>query len=110
MSARLFCGFCGKGQDGAAHLIAGPVALICDECVELCAFILCEQRCKTRLASASPSGADVREIAHTPIASGRPRKIKTMREPTSGPGLSYEGFEATRRAEASPQALGPADE
>lgn len=36
----LYCSFCGKSQHSVKRLIAGPVALICDECVELCNEIL----------------------------------------------------------------------
>ena len=36
----LCCSFCGKPQDQAARLIAGPGVCICDECVELCLSIL----------------------------------------------------------------------
>jgi ATP-dependent protease Clp ATPase subunit len=41
---RLFCDFCGKAADEVGHLIAGPKAFICDECVDLCAFIVAERR------------------------------------------------------------------
>ena len=37
---KLFCSFCGKGQDEVRKLIAGPSVYICDECVELCNDIL----------------------------------------------------------------------
>ncbi len=30
------CSFCGKSQDEAGQIIAGPGVFICDECVELC--------------------------------------------------------------------------
>jgi len=36
------CSFCGKGEDDAARLIAGPGVFICDECVALCNEILAE--------------------------------------------------------------------
>lgn len=48
--------------------------------------------------------ASAHDIIFAPLSSGRPRKVKTVR------GLSYDDFEATRSAEASPQAPGPADE
>lgn len=38
----LCCSFCGKPQDQASRLIAGPGVCICDECVELCLSILNE--------------------------------------------------------------------
>ena len=38
------CSFCGKTQDQARKLIAGPNgAYICDECVEICAEIIEEE-------------------------------------------------------------------
>lgn len=36
----LCCSFCGKPQEQAKKLIAGPGVCICDECIELCASIL----------------------------------------------------------------------
>ena len=36
----LICSFCGKDQDQARKLIAGPSVYICDECVDLCNDIL----------------------------------------------------------------------
>jgi ATP-dependent Clp protease ATP-binding subunit ClpX len=38
----LSCSFCGKPQDEAKRLIAGPGVCICDECVELCVSIVNE--------------------------------------------------------------------
>ncbi|WP_127470794.1 ATP-dependent Clp protease ATP-binding subunit ClpX [Thiomicrorhabdus aquaedulcis] len=40
---KLYCSFCGKGQDEVRKLIAGPSVYICDECVELCNDILREE-------------------------------------------------------------------
>ena len=34
------CSFCGKPQNVARRLIAGPGVYICDECIELCMSIL----------------------------------------------------------------------
>ncbi len=39
----LCCSFCGKPQDQAKKLVAGPGVCICDECVELCVSILGEE-------------------------------------------------------------------
>lgn len=39
----LCCSFCGKPQDEAQRLIAGPGVCICDECIELCVGILNEE-------------------------------------------------------------------
>jgi hypothetical protein len=36
------CYFCGKKDNEVAHLIAGPLAMICSECVELSVDILRE--------------------------------------------------------------------
>ena len=40
----LRCSFCGKAKADVGHLIAGPSALICDECVVLCSEIIAEER------------------------------------------------------------------
>ncbi|MXV44600.1 ATP-dependent Clp protease ATP-binding subunit ClpX [Saccharibacter sp. 17.LH.SD] len=40
----LYCSFCGKSQHEVRKLIAGPTVFICDECVELCADIIREER------------------------------------------------------------------
>jgi ATP-dependent Clp protease ATP-binding subunit ClpX len=40
------CSFCGKRQDEAAKLIAGPDVNICDECVNLCADLIAEDRAR----------------------------------------------------------------
>lgn len=29
-----FCDFCGKGEREVKYLIAGPMVLICDECID----------------------------------------------------------------------------
>lgn len=34
------CNFCGRSEDDASHLIAGPGVYICDECARLCCEIL----------------------------------------------------------------------
>ncbi len=35
-----FCSFCGKGEADVKRLVAGPTALICDACVDLCVDII----------------------------------------------------------------------
>lgn len=40
----LYCSFCAKRNDEVEHLIAGPVAFICSECVELAVDIVLEKR------------------------------------------------------------------
>ncbi len=37
------CSFCGKEQHEVKKLIAGPSAYICDECIELCKYIIEEE-------------------------------------------------------------------
>ncbi len=39
----LYCSFCGKSQHEVRKLIAGPSVFICDECVDLCNEIICEE-------------------------------------------------------------------
>lgn len=39
----LHCSFCGKSQHEVRKLIAGPSVYICDECVDLCNDIICEE-------------------------------------------------------------------
>lgn len=36
----LYCGFCGKPDDQVERLIAGAMAFICNECVDLCVEVL----------------------------------------------------------------------
>ena len=43
----LFCSFCGKTQSEVRKLVAGPTAYICDECIELCRYIIEEEEDKT---------------------------------------------------------------
>ena len=41
---RIRCSFCGKSQEQARKLIAGPNgAYICDECVDICSEIIEEE-------------------------------------------------------------------
>ncbi len=37
------CAFCGKPADAVKHLVAGRGAMICDECVAICAGVLADQ-------------------------------------------------------------------
>lgn len=39
----LHCSFCGKRQEDVKKVIAGKGVYICNECVELCAEILCDE-------------------------------------------------------------------
>ena len=41
---KICCSFCGKSQDEAKKLVAGPKNIyICDECVDLCCQIIYEE-------------------------------------------------------------------
>jgi len=52
------CSFCGKSQH-EVHVIAGPAAAICEECVLLCVNILLER----------PDGKDVSDaIIHAAVS------------------------------------------
>lgn len=46
-----YCSFCGKSQHEVIKLIAGPNVFICNECVDLCADIIKEDK-KKKLANA----------------------------------------------------------
>ena len=57
----LYCSFCGKSQHEVRKLIAGPTVFICDECVELCMDIICEEH-KTNLVKSGdgvPNPSDI---------------------------------------------------
>lgn len=55
----LSCSFCGKPQEEANKLVAGPGVCICDECIDLCVSILDEEvvepKCKKEIHSSSVS-------------------------------------------------------
>lgn len=40
----LSCDFCAKPQSNVRMLIAGPTALICDECIDVCNVILAKRQ------------------------------------------------------------------
>lgn len=62
------CSFCGKLADEVGPLISGSAALICAECVDLCAAILAEQRAeRASLAGTEPGGDE-----EGPVSSVRP--------------------------------------
>jgi len=50
---KLGCSFCGKDQEQAQRLIAGPGVFICDQCVSLCNEILAND---PPASAASPCG------------------------------------------------------
>jgi len=37
------CSFCGKSQSAVKKIVAGPGIAICDECIELCNYMLNEE-------------------------------------------------------------------
>ena len=41
-SSTSYCSFCGKSQHEVLKLIAGPKVCICDECTEICVYIIKE--------------------------------------------------------------------
>ncbi len=43
------CSFCGRSEHEVEHMLAGPDALICDRCVQLCVETMQEQKQKERL-------------------------------------------------------------
>ena len=47
------CSFCGKDQDQAHRLIAGPGVFICDECIRLCNEILAKNEPDSIAATSS---------------------------------------------------------
>ena len=42
--SKFFCGFCGKDQEVVEVLVAGPTWLICNECVEVCSYIIAQRK------------------------------------------------------------------
>jgi ATP-dependent Clp protease ATP-binding subunit ClpX len=63
------CSFCGKPQNDARRLIAGPGVYICDECIELCMSILDDEKnLSNRKTSYNESAAEL----------PKPHEIKKM--------------------------------
>ena len=61
----LFCSFCGKNQNEVRRLIAGPSVYICDECVDLCNDIICEEAQVAETSESSdnlPVPAEIKDI------------------------------------------------
>jgi len=59
------CSFCGKTQNQARRLIAGPNVYICDECVDLCKDIIAEETDRGVATSRSrslPKPKDIKKI------------------------------------------------
>jgi DNA-binding XRE family transcriptional regulator len=54
----LYCSFCGRSEHEAKTLVAGPNVFICNECVEFCTEVICdEQRARAGLAFQGERGA-----------------------------------------------------
>ena len=43
------CSFCGKNQDEATHIVAGPTQAICDECIKFCSGVIADRDPNWRL-------------------------------------------------------------
>lgn len=63
----LRCSFCSKTQFEVRKLIAGPLVFICNECVDLCADIIAEER---RLFSRTMTAADIGLPGHRNMVAG----------------------------------------
>ena len=80
LGGKLKCSFCGKSQDKAEKLVAGPGVYICDECIRICLSILEDGEneidlddAKSRLKSSSrPKGETVTKVLP------KPTEIKKM--------------------------------
>jgi ATP-dependent Clp protease ATP-binding subunit ClpX len=55
----LHCSFCNKSQNDVKKLIAGPTVFICDECVDVCNEIICDD--------VTVEGSSVKEVIPKPI-------------------------------------------
>jgi ATP-dependent Clp protease ATP-binding subunit ClpX len=58
----LSCSFCGKGQNEVKKLIAGPTALICNECIGISMDILREEQKKSPLQKSDGSKPTPKDI------------------------------------------------
>lgn len=58
----LYCSFCGKSQNQARRLIAGPNVFICDECVGLCSEIVADELERERRSYRSSTLPKPRDI------------------------------------------------
>ena len=58
----LHCSFCGKSQHKVKKIIAGPTLFICNECVELCADIINEEKLSSELISQDQKSLTPKEL------------------------------------------------
>jgi ATP-dependent Clp protease ATP-binding subunit ClpX len=78
----LSCSFCGKSQHEVKKLIAGPTALICNECIALGMDILREEQSKSPLSKADggkPSPKDILKVLEEyVIGQARAKKVLSV--------------------------------
>lgn len=61
-SQNLRCSFCEKAQGDVRRIIAGPIANICDECVDICVDIIVEERRSEILPQETVNGQPARGV------------------------------------------------
>lgn len=66
----LSCSFCGKPQEQAGQLVAGPGVCICDDCIKLCSAIL-EEKSEEILSAAKDQSEEEKKLP-------KPQEIKAM--------------------------------
>src|SRR5690606_17002615 len=74
MGGDRYCGFCGKHETEVARLIAGPIANICNECVELQHGMLNEDPSRKRSLHEVLSRARQRRISELEAENRRMRE------------------------------------
>ena len=85
MGGDRYCGFCGKHETEVARLIAGPIANICNECVELQHGMLNETPSRKRSLHEVLSRARQRRIAELEAENRRMREaLEKIAAPTFG--------------------------
>ena len=57
-----YCSFCGKSERDVKRLVAGPTALICDACVDLCTDIITSEEATKTASEASEKLLTPREL------------------------------------------------
>lgn len=60
----MVCSFCGKHQDEVEHMIIGPGVNICNECINLCHSLICDNPKSERPNSARPAGRSASAAGH----------------------------------------------
>lgn len=72
------CSFCGKSEQAVRRLVAGPSALICDECIELCMTIVREDSTSFYLRSADEYRRLAEDNVSKAEAAGIPKDIALL--------------------------------